>query len=198
MVSIKWLPWAWKWPNLRHNIRAIANCYSQFSLSLSLSHLFSLCSRPDTESIRNENIDPLLSLAQTTPPEDSSASDRTEPAVLLLPPLTALPVDTLNTFNWPLLLPVWGRRKEEKREEEWKTEKGRKGRKGEREGEWETKDNVYQREEERGGRGGRGRERTMYNSYMYIYYKKGKRAHQIYAQNDKDKLQLKMVEYMYM
>ena len=73
--------------------------FSVLSLSLSLSHLFSLCSRPDTESIRNENIDPLLSLAQTTPPEDSSASDRTEPAVLLLPPLTALPVDTLNTFS---------------------------------------------------------------------------------------------------
>ena len=100
MVSIKWLPWAWsseKWSNLRRNVRAIAESYSQFSLSP--SHLFSLCSRPDTESIRNENIDPLLSLAQTTPPEDSSASDRTEPAVLLLPPLTALPVDTLKTFN---------------------------------------------------------------------------------------------------
>ena len=50
-----------------------------------------LCSLPDTGSMKNENTDPLLSAAQTPPPERSSDIDSTAPAVLLLPPLMALP-----------------------------------------------------------------------------------------------------------
>ena len=58
-------------------------------------------------SIRNENTDPLLSPAQTTPVDGSSVRERADPAVLLLPPLMPLPVDMLYTFIWPLLLPVY-------------------------------------------------------------------------------------------
>lgn len=62
---------------------------------------------PDTESIRNENIDPLLSVAHITLVDVSNVSESTAPAVLLVPPLIGLPVDTLNTLSCPLLLPVY-------------------------------------------------------------------------------------------
>ena len=47
----------------------------------------------------------LLSPTHSVEPDESNARQRAAPAVLLLPPFTAFPVDTLNTFTCALLLP---------------------------------------------------------------------------------------------
>ena len=49
----------------------------------------------------------LLSPTHSMEPDESNARQRAAPAVLLLPPFTAFPVDTLNTFTCALLLPSW-------------------------------------------------------------------------------------------
>ena len=49
----------------------------------------------------------LLSPTHSVEPDESNARQRAAPAVLLLPPFTAFPVDTLNTFTCALLLPSW-------------------------------------------------------------------------------------------
>lgn len=49
----------------------------------------------------------LLSPTHSLEPVESNARQRAAPAVLLLPPFTDFPVDTLNTFTCALLLPSW-------------------------------------------------------------------------------------------
>jgi len=49
----------------------------------------------------------LLSPAHSSAPVGSKVIQLTPPAVLLEPPFTAMPVDTLNNFTWALLLPSY-------------------------------------------------------------------------------------------
>ena len=61
----------------------------------------------DKTGIPIDRLYTLLSPTQRREPVDSKVRQSTEPAVLQLPPFTAFPVDTLNTFTWALLFPIW-------------------------------------------------------------------------------------------